>query len=87
MIIAAGIILLSGGLFVAQRAESAFRFAVALDHELVFTLSWYIYIVSVVVVYLAHVYRNFLETGAPSIVAHDTQDFVDEFLSDSGAEE
>jgi hypothetical protein len=81
MIIASLILLLSGGLFAAQRAEGTFGGAQFLDHQFIFTISWINYVVAAVTVYLAHVYKNFLESGAAVRTNRDTQDFVEGFLS------
>lgn len=79
MIISSVILLLSGGLFAAQRAEGMFARAEFLDHHFIFTVSWVAYIVAIGIVYLAHVYRNFLESGAASRANTDIQDFVNDF--------
>jgi len=81
MIIASLILLLSGGLFAAQRSEDMFGGQRFLDHHFIFTVSWVNYVVAVIVVYLAHVYRNFLESGAATRTSRDTQDFVNDFLT------
>jgi hypothetical protein len=81
MIIASIILLLSGGLFAAQRAEGLLGRPQFLDHHFIFTVSWVSYVVAVVIVYVAHVYRNYLEGGAASVFDQDTQRFVKAFLS------
>lgn len=86
MIIASIILLLSGGLFAAQRAEGLLGKTEFLDHRFIFTVSWAGYVVAIVIVYVAHVYRNYLEGGAASLLNRDTQDFVNIFLSRSTGE-
>jgi len=80
MVIAALIILTSGGLFVVQRTGMSVG-AQHANGTLIFTLSWQVYFAAIVVVYLAHVYKNFMETGGSSITSGDTQDFVSDFIS------
>lgn len=84
MIASAVILLLSGGLFAAQRAESILGTANQIDHGFIFALSWKVYIIAVVIVYIAHVYKNYLESGAASITNSATQTFVDDFNTTRG---
>jgi hypothetical protein len=80
MLIAAIILLLSGGLFAAQREGVALGKSYLLDHDLIYSISWKVYIVALVIVYLAHVYKNFLETAAAATSTSQTQDMVSSFV-------
>jgi len=82
MVIGALILIFASGLFAVQRAERASLIGSFLNHDFVFDLSWKGYLFSVGLVYLAHVYRNFLETGAATLTGTDTQEFVEDFLSE-----
>ena len=78
MVISGIILLVSGGLFAAQRAETLFGLQ-SLDTDLIYEISLGAYITALIIVYLAHVYKNFLESGASFIIKTDTQDFVDQY--------
>ena len=81
MVAACVILIISVGLFSAQRVEILFNRESILDSAMIFSWSWKIYVMSVAVVYLAHVYKNFLESGAPTIFTRDTHEFVDQYVS------
>ena len=81
MVAAVCILVISVGLFSAQRVEILFNRGSILDRAVIFSMSWKIYLTSVAVVYLAHVYKNLLESGAPTISTRDTQEFVDDYVS------
>jgi hypothetical protein len=80
MVLATIIVLGSSGLFAMQRAEALFDKQI-LDHNFIYGISWKAYLLAIVIVYMAHVYKNFLETGAASLAGTDTQDFVESFLA------
>ena len=66
-------------LFAAQRAQVIYSGVANLDKPFIFSLSWKIYLGAVLIVYLSYVYRNFRETGAPSLSAEGERAFVKAF--------
>lgn len=76
IVVATLILLVSVGLFSIWRAGELFGGAVALDSNFIFSLSWKVYLGGVVIVYLAHVYKNFQEGGAPAVTTRDTEEFL-----------
>jgi hypothetical protein len=82
MLLSALILIISGGLFAIERAESTLTQIKFLDHSSIFFLSWWMYIFAIIIVYIAHVYKNLMEGGASSITSSQTQDFVNEFISE-----
>lgn len=81
MLSALFIIVFSVGLFAVQRIGGIFLGQVSLNQDFIFSLSWKIYLFSVAIVYLAHVYKNLVETGAPHLGATDTHEFVDNYIN------
>lgn len=81
MLSALFIIVFSVGLFAVQRIGGIFLGQVSLDQDFIFSLSWKIYLFSVAIVYLAHVYKNLVETGTPHLGATDTHEFVDNYIN------
>jgi hypothetical protein len=70
---------ISALLFAFRRAVDMFNLGPVLNNEGLFVCSVMIYLFSLLLIYLAHVYRNVMEHGAPTIQAHQTNDFVKEF--------
>jgi hypothetical protein len=80
-ILSAGLILMiSVGLFAVQRVEELVANFEWLDHAFVFDLSWKVYIASIALIYLGHVYKNVRATGAAQISGRQTHEFVSEFI-------
>lgn len=67
------IAIISAAFFALHRAR------VLVDENFVFSLSIALYIISLVLLYLATVYRNNRLEGAPDIVREQTAEFVEEF--------
>lgn len=79
IILTTGIFLISVGLFAAQRAQVIYSGVANFDKPFVFSLSWKIYLGSLVIVYLSYVYRNLRETGAVDVSAQQERAFVRAF--------
>ena len=79
MLVSGLIILLSAGFFAIQKANSIFGFEQRLDEDFIFSWSWKVYLMAILIVYVAHVYKHLRETGASVISRSQTQDFVREF--------
>lgn len=69
----------SSFLFAAQRAPEP-------DRQFVFDLSLALYLLALALIYLAHVYKNFAETGAAHRARTDTDDIVKELDEWSGGQ-
>ncbi len=65
--------------FTFTRLGPVLGISLSWDEATMFTFSLTLYLISIVIVYLAHVYRNWRETGGPSAYSTDTQDFVTAF--------
>lgn len=82
MFVAAIVLLLSSGLFAAQKAAEGTKGTEHLDHPFIVSASLVLYGVAILIVYVAHVYKNFFESGAANLVNRTTQDFVKDFIDD-----
>jgi hypothetical protein len=65
--------------FTFTRLGPVLGISLSWDEATVFTFSLKLYLISIIIVYLAHVYRNRRETGGPAAYSTDTQDFVAAF--------
>ena len=75
-VVAISILLLCSGLFAIRHASETVSPPFGLDSDFVFYVSVVVYGTSVLLVYLAHVYRNLMDTGAPDITRKSEEDFV-----------
>lgn len=79
MFLGAIVLLLGGCGFAVTRLLAVIGVASSWNEDLLFTFSWMLYIAAVAIVYLAHVYRNWSETGAAAAFTTQTQDMVNTF--------
>lgn len=79
MLIAAIILLIGGCGFALTRLGSVLEMKYRWDDNILFLSSLSLYVFAVFVVYLAHAYRNWHETGGSVAFTSDTQDFVAQF--------
>lgn len=74
------ILLVCVAAFSFQRAKELFIPQENIDNEFLFSLSWKVYVSAIVLVYLAHVYKNLRESAATRM-GEDTRDFVEQWRS------
>jgi hypothetical protein len=79
MLISAIVLLIGGCGFALTRLGTVLGTSFRWDEVTLFVFSAILYLIAVIVVYLAHVYRNWRETGGAAAFATDTQDFVAAF--------
>jgi hypothetical protein len=79
MLISAIVLLVGGCGFAVTRLGAVLGTNFRWDDVTLFAFSLTLYVISVLIVYLAHVYRNWRETGGAAAFATDTQDFVTAF--------
>lgn len=76
MLVSALVLLVGGCGFAVTRLGAVLGTNFPWDEGTLFAFSLTLYLVSTIIVYLAHVYRNWRETGGPSAFSTETQDFV-----------
>ena len=79
MLISAVVLLVGGCGFAVTRLGTVLGTSFKWDEVTLFVFSLVVYLLAIIVVYLAHVYRNWRETGGAAAFATDTQDFVAAF--------
>jgi hypothetical protein len=79
MLISAIVLLVGGCGFAVTRLGTVLGTDFRWDKVKLFVFSAILYVIAIIVVYLAHVYRNWRETGGAAAFATDTQDFVAAF--------
>lgn len=79
MLLSAVVLLVGGCGFAVTRLGTVLGTHFKWDKATLFVFSFIVYLFAVIIVYLAHVYRNWRETGGAAVFATDTQDFVAAF--------
>jgi len=76
MLLSAIVLLVGGCGFAVTRLGVVLGSSFSWDEKTLFEFSLTLYGMSALIVYLAHVYRNWRETGGASAFSTETQDFV-----------
>jgi hypothetical protein len=76
MLISALVLLVGGCGFAVTRLGAVLGTKFPWDEGTLFAFSLMLYLVSIIIVYLAHVYKNWRETGGSTAFSTETQDFV-----------